>query len=210
MKAERARKAVEALRQYTEGHFSIRQEEERIKRNREKYLEKLENQSEFKERLSNINSQFITLINSNNHQQRGFKLEKLMRDLFDLFDMDPKSSFRNTGEQIDGAFTFDNIDFLFEAKWEDGFIGAKELDSLAAKVNRKLDNTLGLFLSINGFSEQGVAAHSSSERRKILLMDGSDLMAILDGRIDLQRLLRRKKREAAQTGNIYFRYSEMV
>jgi hypothetical protein len=32
---------------------------------------------------------------------------------------------------------------------------------VAGKLGRKLDNTLGLFLSINGFSEDGVKAHSS-------------------------------------------------
>jgi hypothetical protein len=37
----------------------------------------------------------------------------------------------------------------------------------------------------------------------MILMDGSDLMAVLEGRVDLQQLLLRKRRHAAQTGEIY-------
>jgi hypothetical protein len=74
-------------------------------------------------------------------------------------------------------------------------VGSADLDVLAGK-SRKLDNTLGLFLSINGFSEDGAKAHSSG-RRVMLLMDGSDLMAVLEGRIDLIQLLLRKRREVA-------------
>lgn len=86
---------------------------------------------------------------------------------------------------------------------------AADLDVLAGKLSRKLDNTLGLFLSINGFSEDGVKAHSSG-RRLMLLMDGSDLMAVLEGRIDLVQLLLRKRREASQSGNIYLRIHEIL
>jgi hypothetical protein len=37
----------------------------------------------------------------------------------------------------------------------------------------------------------------------IILMDGSDLMAVLEGRIDLLELLLRKRRHAAETGNAF-------
>ena len=44
----------------------------------------------------------------------------------------------------------------------------------------------------------------------MLLMDGSDLMAVLEGRIDLVQLLLRKRREASQSGNIYLRIDEVL
>ena len=43
----------------------------------------------------------------------------------------------------------------------------------------------------------------------IILMDGTDLMAVFEERIDLVTLLLRKKRHAAQTGNIYLRFYEI-
>ena len=47
-----------------------------------------------------------------------------MYDLFRLFDLDPKASFRITGEQIDGAFTLQGIDSLASHK---GLISDKAL-----------------------------------------------------------------------------------
>jgi hypothetical protein len=129
--------------------------------------------------------------------------------LFEIFDLDPKASFKVTGEQIDGAFTFDATDYLLEAKWQQQPVAAEDLDSLAAKVGRKLDNTLGLFLSINGFSTDAVTAHSAS-RKVILLMDGSDLMAVLERRVDLVELLHRKRRHASQTGEIFLRIMDVL
>lgn len=116
--------------------------------------------------------------------------------------IDPKASFRVIGEQLDGAFCLEGTEYLFEAKWHAQLISANELDSFSMKVSRKLDNTLGVFLSMNGFSEDGIKAHSVG-RPNIILMDGSDLMAVLEERIDLVSLLIRKKRHASQTGEIY-------
>jgi hypothetical protein len=76
-------------------------------------------------------------------------------------------------------------------------------------VRRKLENTLGVFLSINGFSQDGVDAHSSGGA-VVILLDGADLMGVLEERIDFVTLLLRKKRHAAQTGNIYLRLHEIL
>lgn len=208
-KAIRAKKAVEALRKYTSGYQKIWDEKQQSDERRLAYAEKLERVTSFKTQLDDLNKEYCQLVVSSNLQERGYRLETMLKQLFELFDLDPKASFKIEGEQIDGAFTFDSIDFLFEAKWQNEFVRANALDSLASKVQRKLDNTLGLFLSINGFSTEGINAHSSG-RRVLLLMDGSDIMAVLDGRIEFPELLRRKRRHAAQTGEIYLKYQDML
>lgn len=38
----------------------------------------------------------------------GVALEPFLRELFDTFDLDPKASFKISGEQIDGGFTLDS------------------------------------------------------------------------------------------------------
>ncbi|MNP75502.1 hypothetical protein D3C76_1725690 [compost metagenome] len=83
------------------------------------------------------------------------------------------------------------------------------MDAFSGKISRKLDNTLGLFLSINGFSSDAVLIHSAG-RSTILLMDGIDLLAVLENRIDFVSLIIRKRRYASQTGNIYLRVGEIV
>ncbi len=142
-------------------------------------------------------------------QQRGFELERLLRDVFEAFDLDPKASFRAIGEQVDGGFTIDNIHFVLEAKWENSPADRAALDIFNSKVERRSDITQGLFVAISGFEPTAVELHSH-RRSPLILMDGADLYAVLDVRVDLRDLLRRKIRHAAMTGDIFLTVSQAV
>jgi len=208
-KARQARKSVAALRNYVGKPSDDEAEQKAIEERRKASYEAIIKKGGVKDKLAELTQEYYRLLGNDEPQKRGYRLEKVLRELFVLFDLDPKASFKVTGEQIDGAFTFQSTDYLLEAKWQKEPVAAADLDSLGAKLSRKLDNTLGLYLSINGYSEDGVKAHSSG-RRLVILMDGSDLMAVLEGRIDLIQLLLRKRRHAAQTGNIYLRIHELL
>ncbi len=208
-KAKNAKKSVEALRIQIIGHQDLVDEQKLQEERRQKAYEKTLKVTGVQEKLDKIKDNFYKLVGSDNPQARGFQLEKIIKELFNLFDLDSKASFRITGEQIDGAFTFESADFLFEGKWQQELVGIQDLDAFSGKLTRKLENTLGLFLSINGFSEDAVKAHSTG-RRLMILMDGSDIMGVLEGRIDLLQLLLRKRRHASQTGNIYLKLHEII
>ncbi|HET7233693.1 MAG TPA: hypothetical protein VFJ16_27030 [Longimicrobium sp.] len=207
-KAQSAKRAVAALDLLTKEHRDLEEEQKQAEARRQGKHEELLRTKGVKDKLDSLQKEFFGLL-TERPQKRGYQLEKMLRDLFELFDLDPKASFRLVGEQIDGAFTFEGIDYLLEAKWQNELVSPHDLDAFSGKLTRKLENTLGLFLSINGFSEDGVRAHSTG-RRLMLLMDGSDLMAVLEGRIDLVQLLLRKRRTAAQTGNIYVKIHEIL
>ncbi|WP_299976848.1 hypothetical protein [Desulfobacula sp.] len=201
-KAERARNAVKQLKELVEPHQELKKEKEQLEARKRDYSDKLKSNKAVRKKLAELNASFLGIATGGNAQKKGYELEKLMYDIFELFDLDPKASFRIIGEQLDGSFYLEGTEYLFEAKWHALLISANDLDSFSMKVSRKLDNTLGVFLSMNGFSEDGIRAHSIG-RPNIILMDGSDLMAVLEERIDLVSLLIRKKRHAAQTGEIY-------
>lgn len=208
-KSKSAKQSVEALREQVKGHVDLTRELELQEKRRREAYEKSLNIQGVQQKLDEIKTIFYQLVSSEDPHARGFKLEKIVKDLFALFDLDPKASFRIQGEQLDGAFSFENSDFLFEGKWQKELCNIQDLDAFSGKLTRKLENTLGLFCSINGFSEDAVRAHSTG-RRLMILMDGSDLMAVLDGRIDLMQLLLRKRRHASQTGNIYLKIHEIM
>lgn len=73
----------------------------------------------------------------------------------------------------------------------------------------KFKATLGLYISFNGYSNESLQTESPSVKAMIL-MDGQDIMYILDGKIDLPDLLYRKRRHAAETGNIYLKVTEII
>lgn len=208
-KVAAARASVLALRKLIHVHDALFDEQRQMEDRRRRAHEQMLRTTAVRTKLEGLKTEYFSLVSSRQPQRRGYQLEKIIRELFDLFDLDPRASFKIVGEQIDGAFTFESTDYLFEGKWQQEIVGASDLNVLAGKLSRKLDNTLGLFLSINGFSDDGVKAHSSG-RRVMILMDGSDLMAVLEGRIDLIQLLLRKRREASQTGNIYLRIHEIL
>lgn len=207
-KAQEARRAVEALRNQVSAHEEIAEAQREAEAKREEAREERLRRKEVQERLEAIKQEYYRLL-SLSPQKRGYALEKLMYAVFEVFDLDPKASFRIEGEQIDGSFSFEGTDYLFEAKWEDKPTERGSLDKFDGVIRRKLENTLGLFLSINGYSEDGVKAYSGG-RPLMILMDGADLMAVLEGRIDLVTLLLRKRRHASQTGNIFLRIHELL
>lgn len=153
------------------------------------------------EKLEELKSLLLE-ITGQTPQTRGYSLERLLNELFALFDIDAKASFRIVGEQIDGAFTFDGTEFLLEAKWHADPTPVADLDIFSGKIGRKLDNTLGLFVSINGFKATALTTHSQNGS-KFFLMDGSDLSAVLDDRIGLPELLTHKRKHAARTGQVF-------
>ena len=195
-KATKAREAVEQLRQLVDTHTDSEREDQAIRKRQEDYQERIRQSATVREKLEELKQQFMGIGIGTNPQQRGFELERLMLDLFELFDLDPKAAFRNIGEQIDGAFTLEGTDYLFEAKWQQDPVAVQDLDAFSAKVQRKLENTLGLFLAMNGFSMDAIEAHSRGTPNTVL-MDGPDLHAVLEQRIDFVSLLMRKGRVAA-------------
>lgn len=163
----------------------------------------------FSAALGRLQRRFASLVTMRNRQERGRQLESFLYDLFGLFDLNPKWRFRIVGEQIDGAFELDGTQYILEARWRDKPADKADLDVFEGKVRAKLENTLGLFLSINGFSEEALRAKAGTQAA-IILMTGEDMMAVLEERISLPELLRRKKRFAAQTGDILYLARDML
>jgi hypothetical protein len=194
--------ALDTLRQLVGPYRALRTEaHESIRRHREEEARSAV-QREMRLKLIDLNDLFHELARQKDHQARGYALEKLLNQLFALFDIDAKASFRIIGEQIDGAFTFEGTEYLFEAKWQQDRAAVSDLDSFTGKVGRKLENTLGLFLSVNGFHDSVFETYSQN-RSRLFLMDGSDLSAILEDRIGLPDLLTRKRQHASRSGEVF-------
>lgn len=209
LKIQRAKDAVEALRKQAKGYFDVVEEKKKTEERKKVVQEKVKNTTALKTKLDELNQKFMGIATSSDAQKRGYGLEKLLNELFTLFDLDPKASFKITGEQIDGAFTFKDDDFLLEARWVKQPINAADLYSFAGKINGKRKNTLGLFVSMDGFSNECLQT-TSSDLRCLILMDGMDLNAILTDRITLDDLLYRKRRHASETGNIYLNVNKIL
>lgn len=203
LKIAKAEESVTRLRQFAQGYFKIEEEKKEIEKRKKKTQEYLKTVKKGQEQIEKLKQDFMILAMESNHQKRGIQLEKFLNNLFTLFDLNPKQSFTLADEQIDGAFTFENNDYLLEAKWQKKPVETGDLKKFAGTLSDKLKNTLGLFISIDGFSK-GSQEFTGSNARTMILMDGMDLSLVLDQRIDLHHLLFRKRRYASETGKIYY------
>lgn len=133
-------------------------------------------------------------IKETNPQQRGYYLEDLINRLFQLNDIALMESFRrnNGGEQIDGSFKMDGWYYIVEMKWTKQLSDMSQLDSLYGKVSRSGKQTMGLFISINGWSSNVIPLMKQHPDKSILLMDGYDLRVVLAREISLIELLQKK------------------
>lgn len=203
-KIKKAKEAVEKLRKQAKGYFNTIEELKKAEKRREINQEKLKSSISFQQKLDELKMKFFEIASNTNPQQKGFQFEIFLNEVFIFFDLDPKSSFKIIGEQIDGSFTFDNTDYLLEAKWQEKEIRASDLYTFGAKIQGKLKNTLGLFISLGPYSKECTETHNPTTKAMILI-DGMDLMQVLEGRIRLNELILIKRRHASQTGNIYYR-----
>lgn len=208
-KVVRATEAVQVLREIWDSHERVVEDIEAIAERRKQQLERQMSSDAFTAQLAELKQRFFGFIIQQGAQRRGYELEKLLYDLFTLFDLDPKASFRVVGEQIDGAFSLEGTDYNLEAKWQKNPVALDALDGFDGKIRRRLKTALGLFLSIEGFSEQALT-RLNGQTLSFILMDGSDLVAVLEGRIDLTSLLIAKRQHASQTGNPLYKAFTML
>lgn len=166
-----------------------------------------------KERQNSIRSQsklllaqFDDAMSSEDHQKRGYFLEDLLNRTFSLHSIPSTRSFKRNsgGEQIDGAFEMDGWHYIVECRWREALADIGDLDSLYAKVSRSGRQTMGLFLSINGWSTNVVPLMKQNSEKSIILMEGFDFRTVLATPFDLRELLRSKVRALNLEAEPYF------
>lgn len=139
-----------------------------------------------------------------NPQLRGYGLEELIGDLCDVHEIAYRPPYRTASEQIDGSLQFGGFDYLLETRWRISYPELADLSAFKAKVERKLESTRGLFFSIAGYRTEVVMDFMRGGGSNVVLLDGQDLMLILEGHISFTDALQLKIEKAAQEGVIYF------
>jgi RNA-directed DNA polymerase len=130
-------------------------------------------------------------------RRRGYLLQDILRDTFDHFAISVEQSFtRNEGgEQIDGAFLINGWHYIVECRWRAKVADGRQVDGLLGQVIRSGDQTMGVFFSVNGWSENVPQLLKQNPRKVIILMDGRDFHAVLAGKITMPEILEAKIRE---------------
>ena len=131
---------------------------------------------------------------SDDHHQRGYLLQDVLARLFVVHGITVVRAFqRNAGaEQIDGAFELDGWHYIVECRWREKLANIRELDGLYGQVGRSGKQTMGVFLSVNGWSDNVPLVMKQNPDKSIILMEGFDLRTVLSRTLELRRLLKAK------------------
>ncbi len=137
-------------------------------------------------------------------QSRGYQFERVLWALLTADNLDPRTGYKTSGEQIDGSFFLDGSVFLLEAKWHTDEAPASTLYQFKGKVDGKLIGTLGVFISMSGYSRDAVDALTLGKSLNLILFDKQDIDTAIEGDLGFKKILRDKLRKAAEEGIVYY------
>lgn len=160
---------------------------------------------EFK-RLSD-DSKFPTSIDK---RQRGRDFERLIYNLLDNEGLQPSTGFRPEGEEIDGSFILGHSVFLIEAKWHKSEMPASSIYQFKGKVDGKLVGTIGIYISISGFSSEAVDALTFGKSINIILFDNEDFTTCVNEEEGFTKVLLKKLRVATEKGTVFFQVKSVT
>jgi len=164
-----------------------------------------------RERIGKLRTSFLELHrmtpgSNSERQDRGYKLERLLADLFRAYDMEYRPSYKTEGEQIDGCFHFRGFTYLVEAKWRSAPPAAGDLLTFKAKVDGKIESTRGVFISMAGYDDdvlEHVIRTARGSRNNVILFSGRDVALLFEGNVGLEDALTAKIDAAEQEGRMW-------
>lgn len=200
---ERAMTAVDELRDYI-----ARQVAQSQANNEARERRRLAHERRLKIRRSTVDREKLQQELEQLHpqvgtQRGGYDFEDWFYRMLDFYEVISRRPYKAQGRQIDGSLTVDGTTYLVETKFRKGQTTPAEIDTLKAKVSAKADNTMGLFVSISGYTNVATK-EASGPGTTLLIFDSRHLFHILRGNATFSEVLSRARRHASQTGQAYW------
>lgn len=198
-----AKDAVYKLKKELERIAKIQEDEKEVQKRRKEAREERQRALNTRQSLNMLAQELSALVSQLGTTEGGYAFEKWLYRLFNYFEILSRPPYWADGRQIDGSITFDGTTFLIEAKFQKDLVGSDAIDVFYSKVVSKADNTMGILISMSGFTS-GAIKTASRNRTPILLMDYSHFFQIIFPNImSLKEVILRIKRHASQTGEAY-------
>lgn len=207
-KIKAAKSAVLALKTYIERERSTAEMEKARQAIREEAASRRAQKIASEQDLEKLQSRITDLHSKVGSQEGGYAFEDWFYDLVQFFDLEHRKPYKTDGRQIDGSVTLDGTTYLVELKFTSGQVGAPDIDTFLAKVSNKADNTMGIFVSMAGYSPVAIS-QASKPRTPLLLMDAAHVFLVLQGLWELPELISRLRQHASQTSEAYLQAAKL-
>jgi hypothetical protein len=206
-KLKAAQAAVSKLRTYhSKQNDELQSEEEKLKA-KQRFAERQQEVTRSQQSLQKLNDRLNHLGKELGRQEAGYKFQEWFYDLLDFSEIPNRKPYVHKGRQIDGSLTVSGTTYLVELKFTAEQANATDIDTFHKKVTTKADNTMGVMLSISGYSTVA-RQEASGEKTPLLLLDHGHIYLVLGGIMGLGEVIDRVRRHASQTGEAYLSASE--
>lgn len=162
------------------------------------------------ETLSQLTSDFRKLEKQADPIKRGYLFEKWLYRLFLSSGLVPRMGYKIPHEQIDISFEYKNRYFLVEAKWRSELVRANDIRDFSVKAQTKLANTIGILISISGFSKDINDLCMLLPEKNVILFDKLDIECVLDKKLSLPLIIEEKLKAASFGSNFYYKSQELI
>lgn len=159
--------------------------------------------------LRSLRDEFFALAQAPSPQAAGIAFEKILNRMFALHGLAPREPFRVVGEQIDGSFDLDHETYLVEAKWQRDPVSEAALLVFRGKIEGKSAYTRGVFMSLNGVTNEARQAITYGKQPTFFVVDGYDLSMILSDEVGLVEFLRQRRRLLAEEGLVVVPFPQL-
>ena len=201
-KLKKAHHAVSELRRYhSQQQKEIQSAEDKVKAQK-RFAEQQRQATQSQQTLRTLNDRLNALAQSLGKQKAGYDFQAWFYDLLDYSEISNRKPYVHKGRQIDGSLTVSGTTYLVELKFTSGQADATDIDSFYKKITTKADNTMGVMVSISGYSSVA-KQEASGERTPMLLLDHRHLYMVLAGNMGFGDLVNRVRRHASQTGEAF-------
>lgn len=204
-----AHEAVRALRQYLDAQDAEIASEKENDEARNRFFEHQQMIAKSQQTLKKLRDRLDELCKQLGSQQAGYDLQDWFYDFADYFEIQNRRPYWNAGRQIDGSLTVAGTTYLVELKFTSGQSDAPDVDVFRRKVDTKADNTMGIHISISGYSSVAITT-ASGPKTTLLLLDFNHLYLVLSGALTLPEIIERSRRHASQTGEAYIEASKIM
>lgn len=201
-KIKEAHDAVSRLRICHDRQEEECQSEEEKRKAQETFLRRQEEVRRSQRTLQQLNDQLNELGKQLGTQQAGYDFQAWFFILLDFSEIPNRKPYVNEGRQIDGSLTLNGTTYLIELKFTTSQADATDIDTFFKKITSKADNTMGIMVSISGYSKVA-KKEASGARTPILLLDHNHIYLVLSGIMGIADVIDRIRRHASQTGEAY-------
>jgi hypothetical protein len=159
--------------------------------------------------LTTFKRSFLELLPSMGTADAGRRFEDWFVQLATAFSLRAKGKYRTADRELDGSLQHDAFTYVLELKFTGDKTDASDVSNFRDKVMGHAAGTLGLLVSVSGYTQNALSV-ANRAASPVILLDGAHLFQVIEGQLTLNELIDRVRRHAIETGVCYWPTSEMA